>query len=134
VRVRPASGEGEPVSDLLPVTLPESASPLGEGLLLRRGPSTGLAYAATADPRFRRNERLRLELPSNSSDVANARILDRAGTPMQVPATVSTRDEAPGQWKWIVVDVSLAPFAAGDYVVEVTQAGASQVAAFRIVP
>jgi len=30
---------------------------------LRRGPTTGLAYQGTADPRFRRTERLRAEVP-----------------------------------------------------------------------
>jgi hypothetical protein len=52
---------------------------------------------------------------------------------MQVPATVSMRDDAGAAFRWIVVDAQLAPFATGDYVIEVTQDGASELVAFRIV-
>jgi hypothetical protein len=91
-------------------------------------------YVETADPRFRRNERLRLELPTAAADPAEARLLDRAGAALPVPAAVTTRDDASGAFRWLVVDAALAPFAAGDYVVEVTQGSARQVVAFRIVP
>jgi hypothetical protein len=65
---------------------------------------------------------------------ASARLLDRFAKPLQVPATVAMRDDGSGAFKWVVVDAALAPFAAGDYAVEVTQEGATRVAAFRVVP
>jgi hypothetical protein len=46
----------------------------------RRGPSTGLAYVATADPRFRRTERLRIEVPLAGEGFAGiGRLLTREG-------------------------------------------------------
>jgi VWFA-related protein len=134
VRLRAVGTGGEPIADSVRVTVPSAASPLGEPLLFRRGPATGVRYVETADPRFRRNERLRLELPTAAADPAEARLLDRAGAALPVPAAVTTRDDASGAFRWLVVDAALAPFAAGDYVVEVTQGSARQVVAFRIVP
>ena len=47
------------------------------------GPSTGLAYVATADARFRRTERIRLEVPRASGEgTASARLLGRDGLPL----------------------------------------------------
>jgi VWFA-related protein len=134
VRLRPATDDGRPLAEAVMANVPARASPLGEPVLLRRGPQTALQYVQTADLRFRRNERLRLELPTSSSMQASARLLDRFAKPLQVPATVTMRDDASGAFKWVVVDAPLAPFAAGDYVVEVTQDGVSQAAAFKVVP
>ena len=54
-------------------TVPADAAEVGTGgLAARRGPSTGLAYVATADPRFRRTERLRLEVPLADAGFAGA--------------------------------------------------------------
>ncbi|HEX5110321.1 MAG TPA: VWA domain-containing protein [Vicinamibacterales bacterium] len=131
VSVRPA-GNGSPVSDHAAVTIPATASAIGEGVLLRRSPATGTRYVETADLRFARNERLRLELPSSSSATAEAHVVDRAGQTTQVPAQVSTRPDPGGKFQWVVVDVTLAPFAAGDYAVTVTQEGATQVVGFRV--
>ena len=103
-------------------------------MVLRRGPQTGLAYLPTADARFRRNERLRLELPTSAAAApATARFLDRTGKPLQAAAAVTIRNEAGTGVTWIVVDSPVSPFAAGDYLVEVTQEGASQMVAFRVV-
>jgi VWFA-related protein len=134
VRLRPATDGGQPIAEAVVADVPARASPLGEPLLLRRGPQTALQYVQTADQRFRRSERLRLELPTSSSMPASARLLDRFAKPLQVPATVAMRDDGSGAFKWVVVDAALAPFAAGDYAVEVTQEGATRVAAFRVVP
>ena len=55
-------------------TVPADAAEVGTGgLASRRGPSTGLAYIATADPRFRRTERLRLEVPLVGEGFAGSR-------------------------------------------------------------
>jgi hypothetical protein len=133
VRLRAEGSTESPITSSVQVSVPPGASPLGEPVLRRRGPQTGVAYVETADGRFRRTERLRLELPTSSAAAATARLLDRLGNPMQVPATVSMRDDAGAAFRWIVVDAQLAPFATGDYVIEVTQDGASELVAFRIV-
>ena len=47
----------------------------------RRGPSTGLAYVGTADPRFRRTERLRVEVPlAGDGFTGTGRLLTREGS------------------------------------------------------
>jgi VWFA-related protein len=112
----------------------KEGSTLGEAVLWRRGPTTGPQYLRTADPRFQRSDRLRLELATTVEGPATARLLDRNGNPLQVPAQVSERTDPSSNFKWIVVDALLAPFANGDYVVEVTQGEAKQVTAFKVVP
>jgi hypothetical protein len=129
-----SSGSGSTVADATTTTVPASASPLGEPLLLRRSPSTGTRYIETADQRFARNERLRVELPAASKDTAVARVVDRAGQTMKVPAQVSSRGDASGDFQWVVVDLALAPFAPGDYAVVVSLESAMQVIGFRVVP
>jgi len=101
----------------------------------RRGPSTGPRYLMTADPRFQRNERIRFELPAAAgASPATARMVDRLGKPMQVPVQVSERVEPAGEFRWIVVDATLAPLAAGDYGIEVSLGDRRQLGTFRIVP
>jgi len=51
-----------------------------------------------------------------------------------VPAQVSERTDASGAFKWVVVDATLAPFAAGDYLIEVTQGREKRVTEFKVVP
>ena len=60
-------------------------------------------------------------------------LLDRAGKALQVPVQVTERTDADGI-RWIVADVTLAPLAAGDYAIEVSAGGASQVTGFRVIP
>jgi len=112
----------------------KEGSTLGEAVLWRRGPTTGPQYLRTADPRFQRSDRLRLELATTTEGPATARLLDRNGNPLQVPAQVSERTDPSSNFTWIVVDALLAPFANGDYAVEVTQGEAKQVTAFKVVP
>ncbi len=107
---------------------------LGEAVMWRRGPTTGLQHRRTADPRFQRSDRLRLEYATSLPGAATARMLDRNGKPLNVPVQVGEREDASGNFKWIVVDAALAPFAAGDYAIEVTQGKAKQVTGFRVVP
>ena len=137
--VTPKSGR-IPVQASTAAIVPPDATEVGTGLLaLRRGPSTGLAYVATADPRFRRTERLRVELPLAAADYAgSARLLTRAGQPMPLVATYTTRVDAASNVTFGVVDIVLAPLAEGDFVLELTlgKGGRSEVVAygFRIVP
>ena len=132
VRVRLRGRDAE-VSDTASVTIPSTASAVGEAVMWRRGTSTGTQYQRTSDPRFQRGERLRLELPSDATG-ATAKLLDRSGNVMQVPVQVSDRSDAAEGIRWIVADVALAPLAPGDYAVEVAAGGGVRVTAFRVVP
>lgn len=109
-------------------------TPLGDAVLWRRGPSTGPQHMRTADPRFMRSERIRLELPTTGSEAASARVIDRNGQVMSVPVQITERPEPSAAFKWIVVDLVLAPFAAADYALEVAQGEARQVTSFRVIP
>ena len=87
----------------------------------RRGPSTGNQEVATADLRFRRRERMRIDVPGRDGAVPSARLLDRAGTELAVPVETAVRDAGDGTW-WVTAEVALAPLAAGDYVIEISGA------------
>jgi hypothetical protein len=111
----------------------KSPPSLGDAVMWRRGPSTGPQHQRTADPRFQRSERIRLELPTSSTDSAAARVIDRNGQTISVPVEVSTRPD-PAGFTWVVVDLGLAPFGPADYAIEVTQGQLRQMTAFRVVP
>jgi VWFA-related protein len=134
VRLSPEAGSGLVVSDTVRVVVPGQASALGEAVMWRRGPSTGPRHLRTADPRFQRNERLKLELATSAAGEATARLLDRTGKPLPIPVQVSERIEPGGDLRWIVVDAGLAPLGAGEYAIEVTLGEATQITGFRIVP
>jgi Ca-activated chloride channel family protein len=104
---------------------------LGEPTFLRA--DSRAQYARTANPRFTRTERLRLEIPANTPAAASARLLDRRGAPLALAPAVGHRvDESDGR-RWIVVDLSLAPLAQGDYVIEIIAGEATRLAAFQVV-
>ncbi len=111
----------------------KSPPSLGDAIMWRRGPSTGPQHLRTADPRFQRSERIRLELATTSSEPATARVIDRNGQVISVPVEVGTRADAAG-FTWVVVDLGLAPFGPADYAIEVAQSQFRQLTAFRIVP
>jgi hypothetical protein len=134
VRLRPEAGSDVVMSDTVRVVIPDRGSALGEAVLWRRGPSTGIQFVRTADPRFQRSERVKLELASAASETVVARLLDRAGRPLQVPVRVSERTDAPSGLRWIVAEATLAPLAPGDYAIEVAAGDAKQVTGFRLVP
>lgn len=121
-------------------TVPPDSSEIGTGgLAARRGPSTGLAYVPTADPRFRRTERLRLEVPLAGDGFTGAgRLLTREGQPMPLIVTYSSRTDEATKQQFGVADLTLAPLAAGDYVLELslTKNGKTEAITygFRIVP
>lgn len=140
VRVKAAAG-GIPSQDTSRFELP---APPGDGRLVmgspvyyRRGQSTGSKALATADLRFRRTERIAVELSvSQTPDAVSAELLDRKGQPMAISVTSasSARDDV----HWVRGEAVLAPLAPGDYVLRLTaKKGSDQVqtlAAFRIVP
>jgi VWFA-related protein len=134
VRVRLRSPvEGElGLTDMARVTVKEEG--LGEAIVWRRGASTGPQYVRTADPRFLRSDRIRLELASTDTRPVAARLVDRNGTAMTVQPAISERPDASGQFRWIVVEIALAPFAPGDYAIETAQGPSRRLTAFRIVP
>jgi VWFA-related protein len=128
-----------PIQVTTVATVPADTMEVGTGgLASRRGPSTGLAYLPTADPRFRRTERLRLEVPlAGEGFTGTGRLLTRAGTATALVVSFSTRGDAATQ-QFGVADVTLAPLAEGEYVLELTltKNGTSEVVSygFRIVP
>ena len=131
VRARGRSTTAAVANEVLRVTLP--ASPAASGaMFIRRGPATGNRDVPTADLRFRRNEQLRVELPSTYEPAGNARLLDRAGKPIAVPVPAAVRSDADGS-RWQTAQLSLAPLAAGDYMIEVSEGTTRTLVAFRIV-
>jgi VWFA-related protein len=134
VRVRPAQDDSLPVSDTVRVVVPPGTGRVGEAVLWRRGPTTGPRYATTADPRFRRSERVRLEHATTAAGSASARLLDRSGNAMNVPVQVSERQDATGEFRWLIAEAALAPLAPGDYGIELTLDDAKVVTAFKVVP
>jgi VWFA-related protein len=136
IRVRSQTPSGvETVS--LPITLPPAMSSAGPSsssgaVFVRRGPLTGNKEIPTADMRFRRSERIRVEVPSATA-ATGARLLDRTGKPMAVPVAANTRNDADGS-RWATAELALAPLAAGDYVIEVMADTTRTLVAFRVVP
>jgi VWFA-related protein len=134
VRLRPEVGSDVLMSDTVRVVVPDRASPIGEAVMWRRGPSTGIQFLRTADPRFQRSERVKLEFASVAGVTADARLLDRAGKPLQVPVRVTERTDAGSGLRWIVAEATLAPLAPGDYAIELVSGDNKQITGFRIVP
>jgi VWFA-related protein len=143
LRISPRSSTGSPApTEAFRVTVPETpadqgAPALGQPVLFRRGPFTGTTFQPAADPRFRRQEWIRLEVSTSGAvEEATARMLDRTGSPLNIPVRVSERAES--GFAWIQTEVALAPLSAGDYLIEVSarRALATErvVVAFRIVP
>ena len=96
-----------------------------------------MEYEPTANPRFRRTERLRIEVPVWIEEVAtSARVLTGRSQPIPLAVTVSERIE--GSETLAVAEVNLAPLAEGDYVFEMSFAGIGKsevvVYPFRLVP
>ena len=116
-------------TDATNVRVDEGTPKWGAPLVLRRGPTTGTAYVPTADLRFRRQERIRIEL-AMPGDQVTAALVDRRGKPLEVPVRVSpaTPEHA------LTAEVSLAPLAAGDYAIVLTVGDAHLAVPVRVVP
>ena len=93
------------------------ADPLGTGTLFFR--RFGPREIPTADQRFRRTERIVVETPASLGGDISARLLGRTGLPLNVPVTATIRDDADGT-RWRRVEITLAPLAPGEYIVETT--------------
>ena len=129
-----ATANGEPLGEFGRVTVADAQSPLGEAVLLRRGVTPAQRYVRTADPRFQRTDRLRLELPTDAAGSPSAVLRDRRGAELPVPLQLAERADESGTFRWILVDVPLISLAPADYAVEVVHAGASRMTAFRLTP
>jgi VWFA-related protein len=137
VRVRARSaGGGEPLDQI--ASLVVGASPDSSGaIVLRRGPATANKAVATADLRFRRNERIGVETPASPQPPASMRLLDRTGKALAVPVAVTARDDGDGS-SWQSGEITLAPLAPGDYVIEISAESRGEsrrtLVPFRVVP
>jgi VWFA-related protein len=119
-------------SDTLRITLP--AAPRATGaIFFRRGATTGNREMPTADLRFRRSDRLRVDVPTTAATPVAARLLDRTGKEIAIPVTATVRDDVDGS-RWQSTEVSLAPLAPGDYLIELASGPDRTLEAFRIIP
>ena len=76
------------------------------------------ALVPAADGRYRRTERATVEAPLAPGAIpAGARVLDRHGKPLSLPAAARERVDAQGV-RWMVAEVTLAPLTEGDYIIE----------------
>ena len=139
VEIQPANGT-PPLQTTTDAFVPASDWLLSpSGLSARRGPSTGLQFVATADARFRRTERMRLEVPRSTGDGSvRARLLGRDGQALTLPIALSERTDSASGARLVIADLTLAPLAQGEYAVEilVEQGDRKESAtyAFRVVP
>jgi VWFA-related protein len=120
-----------PSREIARLTIPPAPDATG-ALFVRRGPLTGNREVPTADLRFRRNEQVRVEIPTTSSDPLTARLLDRTGKPLAVPVTAILRDDADGS-RWVTVQLALAPLGPADYVIELASGDNRMLSAFRVI-
>lgn len=127
VRVKGVSALGS--TEVVPFTL--DAAPLGTGMMIMR--RIGPREVPTADSRFRRTERIVIEMPATLASDISARVLGRTGSVLNVPLTAAIRQDADGS-RWRRVELTLAPLAVGDYVLEMMSGTERTLTAFRIVP
>jgi VWFA-related protein len=133
LRIR-AKGTSAPLSALESVRVTLPAVPVGTGAMVtRRGVTTGNQPMPTADLRFRRTERIVVEVPATSADAGTARLLERSGKPMAIPVTAAIREDADGS-RWRTAQVALAPLAIGDYVIEMSAGEEQTLTAIRVLP
>ena len=129
-----AKGTSAPLGAMESVRVVLGPAPAASGaLVLRRSVTTGNQPMPTADLRFRRTERIIVEVPATSEDAGIAQLLNRSGQPMTIPVATAIRDDADGS-RWRTAQVALAPLAPGDYVIEQSAGGERTLTAFRILP
>ena len=120
LRLTPAGGS-LPLTDTARVTLAKADASAAGPRLSRASPVTRQKFVPTADPRFRRNEKVRVEVPvAPGATAVTAALLDQSGKVMAaipVPATLVPPDDS--GIGWATADVSLAPLAPADYVIRV---------------
>ncbi len=141
VRLRfvPATGS-LPLTDTARLVLPVADAPVGAPRLARANPMTRGKFVPTADPRYRRNEKIRVEMPvAPGATAVRAELLDQTGKVMAaIPvasALVAPDDAGIG---WATADLALVPLGGGDYIVRVevehADGRARTLTGFRVVP
>jgi VWFA-related protein len=129
-----AKGTAAPLGAMESVRLSLGSAPIASGaIVLRRSVTTGNQPMPTADLRFRRTERIIVEVPTTSEDGGTAQLLGRTGQPMTIPVTTAIRNDADGS-RWRTAQLALAPLAPGDYVIEQSAGAEKTLTAFRILP
>jgi VWFA-related protein len=141
VRLQGQPGSLADLTELVRVTVPAIGPGAtlrpGDPLLYRRGPGPASAFQPAADSRFRRSDRLRLDVAIPWTDSAvSARLLDRRSQPLAVPPTAALREEA--GVRVATAELTLLPLGPGDYLLELSvqhgQMADKVIAAFRVVP
>ncbi|MEO5819334.1 MAG: VWA domain-containing protein [Vicinamibacteraceae bacterium] len=117
-------------TDTTSVALDAMPDGWGAPRLSRRGPSTGVAWVPTADPRFRRQERIRVSVGVGpEAGTITGTLLDRQGKPINVPVKMDQSEPAA-----LVAELALAPLAVGDYVLALGSGPKRLLVPLRIVP
>ena len=137
LHARPAGGAGLPITDTVRAPPASGAWPVGTPRLFRQRPGANRPFEPTADARFSRGERLRVEVPAaDEIRAVSGQLLDRMGRPLKLPVDCSIRPAAGQDNAWAACDITIAPLAAGDYGVriEVTAGGRPHevITAFRM--
>lgn len=134
------TGSSIPLTDSARLALPAADAPTAGPRLSRASPFTRQKFVPTADPRYRRNEKVRVEVPvAPGASGVKAELLDQTGKVMAaIPVTSALVPPDDGGIGWATADLSLAPLAASDYVVRVEIAhpdGDQRVlTGFRVIP
>jgi hypothetical protein len=134
IRTR-VDGGGESLDDEIEIAAAGKVA-IGEPTVFRANPGPRAPLRPVADFKFFRTERMHVEWPlAKPLDDRIARLLNRRGEPLAVPVALTERTD--GARLVLAADLTLAPLADGDYVIEVTaSAGAEKIQkllAFRVV-
>jgi hypothetical protein len=129
-----AKGTAAPLGAMESVRVSLGTAPIASGaMVLRRSVTTGNQPMPTADLRFRRTERIVVEVPTTLEEAGTAQLLNRTGQPMTIPVTTAVRSDTDGT-RWRTAQLALAPLAPGDYVIEQSAGTEKTLTAFRILP
>ena len=134
IRTR-VDGGGESLDD--EIEIPASGSAVvGEPTVFRANPGPRAPLRPVADFKFFRTERMHVEWTlAKPLDDRTARLLNRRGEPLAVPVALTER--ADGNRQVLAADLTLAPLADGDYIIEVTASSGGakiqKLLAFRVV-
>jgi hypothetical protein len=139
VRAQPAQ-TGSP-SELVSAAAVLASVPGTAGAVISRAsPSTGNRDSPAVDVRFRRSERLRADVVDVPATAVTSRLLDRNGSPLQVPVVITPVSDDDGV-RWQSAQLVLAPLAPGDYVIEIVRRATdgsggpdTTLVPFRVVP
>lgn len=122
VRLRFApTGGSLPLTDTARLGLPAAETPAAAPRLARASPMTRQKFIPTADPRYRRNEKVRVEVPvAPGATSVKGELLDQTGKVMAaIPVTSALVAPDEAGIGWATADVALVPLGAGDYIVRV---------------